>query len=155
MGSLSRSESVFVAASANAVYDLVSDVTRTGEWSPICTACWWHDQAAEPRPGAWFSGRNEADTETWETKSQVEVADRGREFTWLVGGAFARWGYTLGQADGGVELTESWTFLPEGIMLLRKKYGLPAQTHIDLRTAQAQASIPVTLAAIKRIAESR
>lgn len=154
MGSLDHTESILVAASAEAVYDLVSDVTRTGEWSTICTACWWHDEAAGPRPGAWFSGRNEADGRTWETESQIAVADPGREFAWLVGSAFVRWGYTLSPADGGVEVTESWTFLPAGIAMFREKYGPSAQGQIDLRAAQAHASIPVTLAAIKRIAES-
>ena len=31
---------------AEELYDLVSDVTRTGEWSPVCRACWWEDEAA-------------------------------------------------------------------------------------------------------------
>jgi hypothetical protein len=64
VGSLSRPESIFVAVSPETVYDLVLDVTRTGEWGPICTACWWHDEAERPRPGAWFSGRTDADGRT-------------------------------------------------------------------------------------------
>ncbi|MGZ6833860.1 MAG: SRPBCC family protein, partial [Mycobacteriaceae bacterium] len=40
MSNLSYSESIFVAHPPELVYDLVSDVTRTGEWSPVCKACW-------------------------------------------------------------------------------------------------------------------
>jgi hypothetical protein len=25
------------------LYDMVCDVTRMGEWSPVCLACWWDD----------------------------------------------------------------------------------------------------------------
>ena len=37
--------------------------------------------------GAWFTGRNEVPGRTWETRSKVVAADRGREFAWVVGGA--------------------------------------------------------------------
>jgi hypothetical protein len=46
-----------VARSPEDLYDMVSDVTRMGEWSPVCTACWW-DDGLGPQPGAWFTGRN-------------------------------------------------------------------------------------------------
>ena len=42
-------ESIRVEASAEAVYDLVSDITRTGEWSPVCVSCWWDDERHGPR----------------------------------------------------------------------------------------------------------
>ena len=74
----SHQESVTVEASAEALYDLVSDVRRTGEWSPVCTSCWWDDQAEAGQVGAWFTGRNELPDRTWQTRSQVAVADRGR-----------------------------------------------------------------------------
>ena len=40
----SHQESVTVQASAEVLYDLVSDITRTGEWSPVCTSCWWDEE---------------------------------------------------------------------------------------------------------------
>lgn len=78
MSSLSYSESITVARSPEDLYDMVSDVTRMGEWSPVCTACWW-DDGLGPQPGAWFTGRNELPERTWETRAQVVAADRGRE----------------------------------------------------------------------------
>ena len=100
MSNLRYSESVVVGRTPEDVYDMVSDVTRMGEWSPVCRACWW-DDGDGPRPGAWFTGRNELPERTWETRSQVVAADRGREFAFVVGGAWVRWGYTFTPVDGG------------------------------------------------------
>jgi hypothetical protein len=147
-------ESITVQAPAETLYDLVSDVTRTGEWSPVCTSCWWDDQDSAGQPGAWFTGRNELPERTWETRSQVVAAERGREFAWVVGGRFVRWGFTLAPADAGTTLTESWEFLPEGIAMFEDKFGEGAPAQIAERTKQALDGIPKTLAAIKRIAES-
>ncbi len=149
-------ESIIVARSAEELYDLVSDVTRMGAWSPICTACWWEDDAG-PQVGAFFGGRNEtAEQGVWETRSQVVAAERGREFAWEVGPRFVRWGYRFVPEDGGTRLTESWLLLPGGRAMFLDKYGPDAgPARIELRTRQAHEGIPLTLAAIKRSAEDR
>ena len=36
MSNLSHSESIVVDRCAEDLYDMVSDVTRIGEWSPVC-----------------------------------------------------------------------------------------------------------------------
>ena len=147
-------ESVTVVAPAEALYDMVSDVARTGEWSPVCTSCWWDEEAQAGQVGAWFSGHNELPDRTWETRSEVVVAERGREFAWVVGGSFVRWGFTLVPAGLVTALTESWEFLPGGIAMFEEKFGEEANAQITDRTQQALVGIPKTLAAIKRIAES-
>lgn len=147
-------ESVTVHVPARALYDVVSDVTRTGEWSPICTSCWWDDESSAGQPGAWFTGRNELQGRTWETRSCVVAADPGREFAWVVGGRYVRWGFTLAPTEHGTILGESWDFLPAGIAMFEDKYGEAAGHQIAERTRQALEGIPKTLAAIKRIAES-
>ena len=150
---MEHAESVIVACPPDTLYDLVSDVTRMGEWSPVCTACWW-DEGAGPRAGAWFTGRNETPDRVWQTRSQVVTADRGREFTFEVNNGWVRWSYTFAPADGGTELTESWTFLPAGLAGFRQKYGDQAEAQISQRAAAARSGIPVTLAAIRKTAES-
>ena len=152
MGNRSHQESITVHASPEAVYDLVSDVTRTGEWSPVCTSCWWHDSGAA-RVGARFTGRNERSGRTWETVSEVVAAERGREFAWVVGDGYVRWGYTMTPIDGGTELTESWEFLPAGIAMFHDKFGEDAPAQIQERTQAAFEGIPATLEAIRQIAE--
>ena len=57
MDSLTHSGSVIVACPPDELYAMVSDITRMGEWSPICRECWW-DDGGGPRVGAWFTGRN-------------------------------------------------------------------------------------------------
>jgi hypothetical protein len=153
MESLTYSDSVVVRSSPEALYDLVSDVTRTGEWSPVCTACWW-DEGHSAQVGSWFTGRNEVPGRTWESRSRVVVADRGREFAFLVGGKLVRWGYVFDPVDGGTRVTESWEFLPAGLELFAERFGADAQRQIDDRTRAAHEGIPATLAAIARIAES-
>ncbi|MCH1865085.1 SRPBCC family protein [Nocardioides sp. CFH 31398] len=157
---LTRRESVVVDATPAEVYDLVTSIERTGEWSPVCTSCAWEPPHDGPRVGAWFTGRNEKGTRVWETRSQVVEAEPGRSFAWLVGGAFVRWGYELAPLDDGrTELTETWEFLPEGLAMFRDKYGddadaQVADAQVADRASDAHAGIPATLATLKRILES-
>ena len=153
MSSLQYSESIVVARSPEVLYDLVSDVTRMGEWSPVCQACWW-DDGDGPRAGAWFTGRNELPERTWETRSQVVAADRGREFAFEVNSGWVRWGYTFTAVDSGTQVTESWEFLPAGIAGFHDRYGNGAEAQIANRTEAAHQGIPATLAAIKKAAEA-
>ncbi|MEO8888131.1 MAG: inositol monophosphatase family protein [Jatrophihabitantaceae bacterium] len=150
--SFTHTESLVVDASCDSLYDLVTDIARTGEWSPICRKCWWRDGDG-PRVGAWFIGHNEADGRVWETESQVAVAESGREFAWLVGGKFVRWSFQFEAGPHGTRVTESWEFLPEGRAMFHAKYGAQADVQIEMRRSQAHAGIPATLAAIKAIAE--
>ncbi len=147
-------QSIIIAATPEALYDLVSDITRTGEWSPVCTACWWDEPGEAGQVGAWFTGHNELPGRAWETRSQITAADRGREFTWVVGGSFVRWSFTFHPDGNMTKLTESWEFLPAGIAMFQQKYADQAAAEIDARTRQAHEGIPRTLAAIKQLTES-
>lgn len=106
------------------------------------------------RPGrAWFTGRNEVPSRTWETRSQVVAADPGREFAWVVGDGLVRWAFSMEPVDEGTRLTESWAFLPAGIAVFHERYGEAAEEQIADRTRAAHEGIPQTLDAVKRIAE--
>ncbi|VEG57361.1 Polyketide cyclase / dehydrase and lipid transport [Mycolicibacterium aurum] len=153
MTEFKRSEFVFVSVPPDELYTLVSDVTRTGEWSPVCRACWW-DDGDGPRVGAWFTGRNETPERTWETRSRVVAADPGREFAWEVNDGWVHWGYSLAPQGSGTQLTESWEFLPKGIAGFHERFGDAAEAEIEKRSEAARLGIPATLAAIKKTAES-
>lgn len=150
--SLTHSGSIRIEADPMTVYAAVSDVTRTGEWSPICRECWW-DEGDGPRVGAWFTGRNVTPDREWETRSQVVVADEGLAFGWSVGPGYVLWTYRMRGSDGGTELTEFWEFLPAGQAYFAERYGDDAAAQIAAREAAAREGIPVTLAAIKRVIE--
>ncbi|MGV0813534.1 SRPBCC family protein [Mycolicibacterium boenickei] len=151
---LDFSDSILVALTPDATYALISDVTRMGDWSPVCKACWWDDPAAGATAGAWFTGRNVTPERTWETRSQVVVADPGREFTWEVNNGWVRWGFHLAPVDGGTRLTQAWSFLPKGIAGFHERFGERGDDEIALRSEAALSGIPQTLAAIKRAAEA-
>jgi Polyketide cyclase / dehydrase and lipid transport len=153
MSDLRFSESIFVARPPEFVYDMVSDVTRMGEWSPVCKACWW-DEGDGPSEGAWFTGRNQLPERTWETRSLVVAADPGREFAFQTNGSWVRWGYSFSPADGGTLVTESWAFLPDGHTGFRERFGDDAENQIAIRERAARTGIPATLAAIKKAAEA-
>jgi hypothetical protein len=135
------------------LYDMVADVTQMGAWSPVCKACWW-DEGDGPRVGAVFTGRNERPDRAWETRSEVVVADRGREFAWVVAEppTRARWGYSFVAVDGGTEVTESWELPPEGSAFFEAMFGDNASGEIAKRSDAAKTGIGQTLAAMKRTA---
>lgn len=146
------SESIEIDASPEAVYALVSDVTRTGEWSPVCQECRWEEEGGA-RAGARFTGRNVTPERTWETTSTVLAADEGREFAWKVGQDFVRWAYRMEPAAGGTKLTESWEFTATGLEFFVSRFGDDAPGAIEHATKAAHEGIPATLQAIKGIAE--
>ncbi len=154
MANLQHSDSIVIARSPEELYDMVSDVTRMGEWSPVCKACWW-DEGASPRVGAWFTGRNELPDSSWEMRSEIVAADRGREFAFIVGGSYTRWGYTFTPVAGGTSVTESWEFLPGGAAMFEERFGSDAQAQAANRAELARSGIPATLAALKETAEAR
>ena len=148
----SFSDTIFIRQSPELLYDMIADVTRMGDWSPVCKACWW-DEGDIPRVGSWFTGRNETPERTWETRSQVVAAERGREFAFVVGGTWIRWGYSFDARDDGTLVTESWAFLPEGIARFEQRFGDDAAAQITDRTSAAHEGIPATLARLKHVAE--
>lgn len=149
---LTFADSIHVEADPASVYAVVSDVTRTGEWSPTCQECWW-DEGQGPRAGAWFTGRNVVPEREWTTRSQVVVADPGAAFGWSVGPGRVVWTYRMEPSGDGTLLTESWEFTPEGQAYIAERFGEHAEAQIRARTAAARADIPATLAALKRIIE--
>src|SRR6185437_7354900 len=130
---LTYSESIVIDRSPDDLYRMISDVTRMGEWSPVCKACWW-DDGDGPRVGAWFTGHNESpERDPWETRSQVVAASPGSEFAFTVGGTWTRWGYTFVRVGDGTRVTESWEVLPDGVARFDDRFGAQAQAQLASR----------------------
>ena len=147
------SDSVLIARPAEELYDMVADVTRMGEWSPVTRACQW-EEGGGPRVGGTFTGRNELGERIWETRCEVVAADPGREFAFVVQATGTRWGYTFTPTDGGTEVTESWTFPESAVANFRQRFGDDAEAQQANRLQTARQGIAATLAAIKRTAEA-
>ncbi len=142
MANLQFSDSIVVARPAEELYDMVADVTRMGEWSPVCKECWWEDDDGGPRVGSWFVGRNVLPDRTWKTRSEVVAADRGHEFAFIVGGSYVRWGYRFEPADGATVITESWEMLPDIHALFVERFGDGAAEQVADRQEAARDGDP-------------
>jgi Polyketide cyclase / dehydrase and lipid transport len=153
VASLTFSDSVVIASSPEELYGMVSDLTRMGEWSPVCRGCTW-DEGAGPTVGSWFTGHNETPDRVWDTRSQVTEADPGRAFAWAVNRGWARWGYTFEAGPEGTTVTESWELTDLGQAGIAERFGDDGAHQIQLRVDAAHSGIPATLAALKRTAES-
>src|SRR5581483_11251812 len=98
-----------IAATPEAVYAAISDVTRMGEWSEECYACEWRDGSAGPVVGATFDGHNRHGTNEWTTQATVIEADPGRAFAFecrMMDFHYSTWGYRIEPTDGGCRVTE-------------------------------------------------
>jgi uncharacterized protein YndB with AHSA1/START domain len=102
---------VHIDAPPEHVYDLISDVTRMGEWSPECFKCVWQGGATGPVVGASFKGSNRQGLFRWTTTAEVVDAERGKAFAFTVKNGqreLTRWRYAFDGTDGGTDVTESY-----------------------------------------------
>jgi uncharacterized protein YndB with AHSA1/START domain len=146
---------IVIAAPPDAVWALVTDVTRTGEWSPENTGAVWLDGATGPAVGARFKGSNRRGRTKWATTCQVTVADPGREFEFVTGRAEkpeTRWRYQLEpEGDGATRVTESFELVkPLGAVsnLLTR-----VTTGVRDRRADLEENVRTSLSRLKETAE--
>ena len=114
-----------IAASPEAVYAAISDVTRMGEWSEECHSCSWREGFAGPEVGATFDGHNRNGDHEWTSQGKVIEAAPGRGFAFecsMFDFHFSTWGYRIEQTESGCRVTE-WTedLRPESVMELSRE----------------------------------
>jgi uncharacterized protein YndB with AHSA1/START domain len=108
------SVTVHIAAPPERVWELVSDVTKIGRYSPETFEAEWVDGATGPAVGAKFRGhvkRNGIGPIYW-TTCAVSACVPGREFAFGVGPVgkpLNVWRYELVAAGDGTDVTESFT----------------------------------------------
>ena len=111
------SVTVHMAAPPDKIWDLVSDVTRIGRYSPETFEAEWIDGATGPALGAKFRGhvkRNSRGPTYW-TTCTVTACSPGREFAFGVGNAHPPlnvWSYRIEPAGDGADVTESFQLAP-------------------------------------------
>jgi uncharacterized protein YndB with AHSA1/START domain len=159
---MSGSATILIAASATTLYEMVTDVTRMGQWSPHTLSCEWLDGATSARVGARFDGKNRGETGTWTMAATVVVADRPVEFAFVTGkpeGPATTWRYQFQQTDGVTLVTESFEWAwKESRSGFRAEVGSQpidvARRMVDARQADLVSSMEATLANLRRAAES-
>ena len=70
-------ETIEISRSPEDLYGLVADVSRMGQWSPVCTG------GSYDEDGEWFTGTNAMGEASWETRCRVVVAEPGHEFVFI------------------------------------------------------------------------
>src|SRR5277367_5812141 len=104
---------VHIAAPPESIWDLVSDVTKIGRYSPETFEAEWLEGATGPAVGAKFRGhvkRNGKGPIYW-TTCTVIACEPGRAFSFGVGPSAKPlnvWGYRLEPAGDGTDVTESF-----------------------------------------------
>ena len=145
-----REVSIEINASPEAVYDLVSDLPRMGEWSPENIGGEWQG-GGSGQVGDRFIGHNRAGERTWSAPVMVTQAERGRCFEFVVGpdeGPYVRWTYRLEPSGAGTRVTEIWD-----VEQLPPAMRSATQAQLEERARYTEAMMATTLAAIKKTAE--
>jgi hypothetical protein len=148
------SASVTVEAEPQRIYDLVSDISRMGEWSPVSTGGTYDPDRT------WFTGTNAIGEITWETRCKVVESDPGRAFVFENHGQkgrhpMVRWAFSLRPAATGTEVTESWQVLPGYVDAFAEEEEprMTLEERLDVMRSMAEQGMPETLAGLKQAAE--
>lgn len=142
---------VLISVPPAAVYALIGDVTRIGEWSPECERCEWLDDATGPAVGARFRGHNRLGILRWQTTCVVTTAEVGREFAFSVvhdnGRDETHWRNQLRPDGSGTAVVETYEFVWCPIVYRVSEMLVP-------RDRQLRCGIRQTLDRIKSAAET-
>ncbi|MFD6619742.1 SRPBCC family protein [Streptomyces albidoflavus] len=162
---------IFVAASPQRVYDTVSDLPRSGEWSTECQGGTW--VSGEPSTvGAIFEGKNVRGTEPvswapvirgqWTTRAEVVEAVPAVAFRWVIlteAGARqeSTWSFEIEPARGGSLLTHHYRLgkLTEGLAKIFRS-GLDQagrERFVKEWNAKLSGDVERTVARIKEVIE--
>jgi hypothetical protein len=147
------SVTVRMAAPADTIWELVSDVTKIGLYSPETFEAEWTGGATGPVVGATFRGhvkRNGRGPVYW-TDCTVTESEPGKVFGFSVGAVGTRvnnWRYELTPVEGGTDVTES--FQLENKLPMRLYWLLLG----PLRGRTNEHGMRQTLERIKAVAES-
>jgi hypothetical protein len=136
-----------IAAPAQKVWAMVSDLPRMGEWSPENQGGRWVDGATVAAPGVVFRGKNKNGLRRWSTKVTVVECQPGKVFEIAVTFAtmaVANWRYDFEDTATGCRVTESWQDHRAGWQV---RLGSPMGDHSQAHAAQEMQATLDNLAA--------
>lgn len=114
--SLRGTQTAETPAPPQAVWAVLADVTRVGEWSHECHAARWLDGATAAAVGARFRGHSRSGRTRWSRVCTMTRVDPPRELAWVThGGVYGdhtEWRYTLTPTPvGGTRITQTYRVL--------------------------------------------
>jgi hypothetical protein len=132
----------YIEATPEALYDLISDVTRTPERTPDVARCQWLDGATGPAVGARFKSINRVGRgPKWSNKPVVTVAVPGREFSFTRTEPFAGtilWRHRFEPEGSGTRMIVSYEVIEPitmvGWFIIGTLYGMKDRRN-ELRTS--------------------
>ena len=143
-----------IAASPEAVFEAITDVTRYGEWSPENHRNEWKDGATEAAIGVRWVGHNRNGEFEWSTEARVAELVANERFTFECIAPqyndfhFATWRFDIEPTDSGCLVTQSWEDLrPEATRTARSEISgvTDRAEHNRLGMEQTLASLAATL----------
>lgn len=96
--------SIHIAAPPRDVWAVVSNVRRTGEWSPECARV---VPVGGPRRGSFLIGFNRRAKVRWATVSRIRRYEPELEIGWTVLTNRSEWSYRLEPQSDGTQLTQT------------------------------------------------
>jgi len=147
-------ESIDIDATPERLYEMVSDLSRMGEWSPENRGGTWVGGVTRAAKGAKFKGRNKSGRRSWSTVVTIVSANPPKEVAWeskALGLKIALWRYRFEpNGKGGTTVVES-TEDRRGRMM--HVIGRTASGVAD-REAENKKNMRATLEQLKKAAES-
>lgn len=145
MRSLAGEVSAHSAATPDAIWALLRDVTQMGRWSPECTGGTWLNGASDPLPGSEFRGRNRIGPLQWSTTCMIVAVEPSRLLVFDArhwSGATTRWAFELRPEGSGTMMRESFRTInsPAVIITLDRLAGRPRRLRSGMRATLARLS---------------
>jgi len=105
-----------IDAPAEAIWAVVCDVTRVGEWSGECRGCSWVGAVSAPIPGARFRGANRRSWLRWTRLNEIITVTEPVQLNWrtIPSGPYpdsVEWQIDLARENGSTRVRESFTVL--------------------------------------------
>ena len=95
----------FVAADPLTVWEMVSDITRMGDWSPECYKAMW--LGPKRGKGSVFLGMNKDRGLTWPSPAIVTESEPGKIYAFRAASGVI-WRYLVSPEDCGTRLIDGW-----------------------------------------------
>ncbi|MEV0338061.1 hemerythrin domain-containing protein [Nocardia sp. NPDC050713] len=112
---LGGSDEVFCSEPPEAVWAVLADVTRVGEWSHECREAHWLGDSTRAEVGARFRGSNKSGIWRWRRVCTCTVVDKPRELVWVTdGGVFgdnSEWRFRLRPTPDGTRIEQTFRVL--------------------------------------------
>lgn len=142
--------SIDIEASPAAVWSVVSDLRRMGEWSPQCKKM--IIRGGEVREGVRTINLNRQGWKWWPTRSYVKVFEPEKRLVLKIAENGTLWSYELEPTATGTRLTEA-RLAPNGVSKISKVLTNSVLGGTERFEDELQRGIEETLAKIKVAAE--